>query len=150
LATPFEAALFNAFRSYGIGRGSVRTPVIHRDARGHLFECLRAISGQSQVFISSTRPGITRGNHFHRRKVERFAVLNGSGVIRLRRVLTSTTIDIAVSGSAPMLVDIPTLWTHSIENVGDQELLTLFWSNELYDSAAADTTACSVLDPTDI
>jgi UDP-2-acetamido-2,6-beta-L-arabino-hexul-4-ose reductase len=99
----------------------------------------------SQVFFSSTEPGRSRGNHFHRRKVERFIVVGGVGVIRMRRLWDDDVVEIPVGGGQPMLVDMPTLWAHSIQNVGSTPLQTLFWTNDLFDPESSDTYAEPVL-----
>jgi len=91
------------------------------------------------VFFSVTRPGITRGNHFHMRKVERFCVVQGEAVIRLRKIGTDRTIEYHVDGSKPSFVDMPIYYTHNITNVGTTDVLTLFWTNELFDPADPDT-----------
>lgn len=91
---------------------------------------------------------MTRGDHVHFRKVERFIVVRGAGVIRLRKMLSDDVIEIPVAGDAPVAVDMPTLWTHSITNVGQDEMLMLLWINELYDPADADTHPHRVLTAT--
>jgi UDP-2-acetamido-2,6-beta-L-arabino-hexul-4-ose reductase len=141
---PFDLALFNTYRSYLFPQMFPFLPVVHADPRGELFECLRAHRGQSQVFCSASVPGAVRGNHFHRRKVERFQVLRGEAVIALRKVLTDEVVEFRVSGDTPSLVDMPTLWSHNITNVGDSELLTLFWTADLLDQASPDTYADDV------
>ncbi len=136
---PFDLALFNTFRSYRFPGMFPYEPTVHADQRGELFEVLRAHRGQAQVFCSSSVPGAVRGNHFHRRKVERFQVLRGEAVIALRKVLTDETVEFRVSGDTPSLVDMPTMWSHNITNVGDTDLLTLFWTADLLDQANPDT-----------
>ena len=111
----------------------------HADARGAFVEVLRQHGGAGQSSFSTTVPGITRGDHVHFRKIERFVVVRGTGVIRLRKLATDEVIELPVTGEAPTAVDVPTLWTHAITNVGEDEMLTLFWINELYDPADADT-----------
>ena len=82
---------------------------------------------------------MVRGNHFHRRKFERFAVVSGEAIIRLRRLFTSEILEFPVTGERPTWVDMPTFYTHSIENVGKGSLLTLFWSDEIFDPENPDT-----------
>jgi UDP-2-acetamido-2,6-beta-L-arabino-hexul-4-ose reductase len=89
--------------------------------------------------VSTTRPGITRGDHFHLRKVERFAAVAGHARISLRRVLGSEVVSFDVDGERPVAVDMPTMWVHNITNTGDCELTTLFWTDTLHDPAAPDT-----------
>jgi UDP-2-acetamido-2,6-beta-L-arabino-hexul-4-ose reductase len=109
------------------------------DARGSLVEVVRAHGGQGQTFVSTTKPGITRGEHFHLRKVERFVVVGGSARISLRRLFTDEVVSFDVTGQAPAIVDMPTMWVHNITNTGAGELTTLFWTNELFDPLAPDT-----------
>lgn len=144
VVAPIDLALFNTYRSYCFPDLYPLRPPVHSDPRGELFECLRAHGGQAQVFCSSTVPGALRGNHFHRRKIERFQVLRGEALISLRKVLTGDTVEYRVSGSDPCAVDMPTLWSHNIVNVGDSELLTLFWTADLLDPSAPDTYADAV------
>ena len=80
-----------------------------------------------------------RGNHYHTRKIEWFCVLRGEAVICLRRVGTSKATEFRVRGDQPQFISIPVFHTHSIENVGDEELLTMFWCNEIFDQQNPDT-----------
>ena len=134
----FDLDLFNTLRSYRFplhypGRIDLRS-----DARGHLFEAVKTGHG-GQCFASSSHPGVVRGNHFHRRKIERFLVTAGEATIRVRRMFTTDTHAFEVRGDAPVYVDMPTLHTHDIRNTGQGELFTLFWSHEIFDPAAPDT-----------
>ncbi|MGI8610422.1 MAG: NAD-dependent epimerase/dehydratase family protein [Candidatus Dormibacteria bacterium] len=139
IANRFDRALFNTFRSFCFPARFPIHPRRHADNRGSLFECVRARGGEAQVFCSETNPGFTRGDHFHRRKVERFVVLSGSARISLRRVLTDEIVDFEVSGDHTALVDMPTLWAHAITNTGPSELVTLFWADEVLDPNHTDT-----------
>ena len=134
----FDVRLFNVMRSYLPHEQRATDLTLHEDNRGDLFEAVRA-DGRGQVFVSTTHPGITRGNHFHFKKVERFLVFSGKAKIRLRKVLTDEIFTYEVSGDQLQAIDIPTLHTHNITNVGDEPLLTLFWTNEHYDPADSDT-----------
>ena len=144
LSDDFDRDLFNAYRAATYPAGWPRPLKLNTDARGTLFEAVKG-GGGGQTFLSTTRPGITRGNHFHLSKVERFLVLSGEAVIRMRKALTRDVREYRVRGDAPSPVDMPTLWTHSIENVGGTPLLTLFWTHDLFDPAAPDTYADRVL-----
>jgi UDP-2-acetamido-2,6-beta-L-arabino-hexul-4-ose reductase len=138
LHSSFEINLFNTFRSYlDYNHFPVKFP-IHSDNRGFLYENVKSLIG-GQVFFSSTKPGVTRGNHFHTKKVERFCVVKGSARICFRKVGTTDRIEYLVSGDEPSFVDIPIFHSHNITNIGDSELLTLFWSNELFDPENPDT-----------
>lgn len=140
----FEIALFNSYRAALYPDGFPRVLKLNTDKRGTLFEAVKGGSG-GQSFASWTEPGVTRGDHFHLKKVERFLVLDGEAIIRVRRVLGGPVWEYRVSGTSPAPVDMPTLHTHSIENVGDRPLLTLFWTNEMFDPTAPDTYADQVL-----
>lgn len=113
-------------------------PPVRTDERGSLFEAVRHDAG-GQVFLSTTRPGIVRGNHYHVRKTEKFCVLQGEAVVRLRRVGSAQTSEYELSGDRPTVVDIPVLHAHNIQNVGGGELRTLFWADEVFDPGDADT-----------
>jgi UDP-2-acetamido-2,6-beta-L-arabino-hexul-4-ose reductase len=131
--------LFNTYRSFTF-EGRPAIPLVrHADARGAFFEIVRARGGEGQSSFSTTVPGVTRGDHFHRRKVERFTVLAGRGRITLRRLFTDAVISIDVDGSEPVAVDMPTMWSHAITNTGDDTLYTSFWSNEIFDPDHPDT-----------
>ncbi|SFH05815.1 UDP-2-acetamido-2,6-beta-L-arabino-hexul-4-ose reductase [Palleronia marisminoris] len=142
LSDPFDLQLFNTYRAAKVP--AVRPLTRNTDSRGTLFEAVKG-GGGGQTFLSTTKPGVTRGDHFHLDKVERFLVLGGEAVIRLRHVLSDEVQEIRVSGSEPVAIDMPTLTTHSIENIGPGELLTLFWSHALFDPAAPDTYADRVM-----
>lgn len=140
LRQPIDLDLFNTYRSYLFPRHYPVSPPLRTDPRGELFEAVKTLNG-GQSFISTTKPGITRGNHYHRRKVERFLVVQGKAVIRLRRLFSDEVVEYAVDGAAPQYIDMPTLHTHSITNTGPGELVTLFWSHEIFDPMAPDTYA---------
>jgi UDP-2-acetamido-2,6-beta-L-arabino-hexul-4-ose reductase len=138
LSELLDLQLFNALRSCRFPDKVLGSFDVRTDARGSLWEVARA-QGPSQCFVSRTSPGATRGNHYHRHKVERFAVLSGIGRIRLRRLFTNEVHTYDLTGEAPGYVDMPTLCTHSIENAGSTPLLTLFWSDEFFDEGNPDT-----------
>ncbi len=144
LSDPFTVALFNSYRAALYPSGFPRPLKLNIDARGILFEAVKG-GGGGQSFLSTTKPGVTRGDHFHLNKVERFLVVQGDAVIRIRKVLTDEVWEYKVSGNTPAPVDMPTLHTHSIENIGDTDLLTLFWTHDLFDPANPDTFADKVL-----
>jgi UDP-2-acetamido-2,6-beta-L-arabino-hexul-4-ose reductase len=114
------------------------------DNRGVLAELLKS-RHFGQMFVSRTRPGVTRGNHYHDLKVEKFCVLEGDAVIRFRSVLGEAVTVHRVSGRDFAVVDIPPGMAHSIENVGTGELITLFWAADVFDPERPDTYASEVL-----
>lgn len=139
LGDGFELALFNTYRSHCFP-GHYPMPLTrHEDNRGGLVEAVKSHGAGGQTFFSTTRPGVTRGEHFHLSKVERFVVVSGEAEIRLRRVLHDDVITYRVTGERPVVVDMPTMWAHNITNVGADDLLTLFWTNEIFDPARPDT-----------
>ncbi len=138
LRDPLDTRLFNTLRSYLYPEHYPVTLTLHSDNRGTLFEAVKSENG-GQIFLSTTRPGITRGNHFHSRKVERFLVASGEAEIRLRRIFSDQENVFRVSGERPCYVDMPTFHTHSITNVGASDLVTLFWANEIFDPKDSDT-----------
>lgn len=135
----FELNLFNTFRSYIDYKSHY--PVIlkkNTDNRGSFVETVKEMTG-GQFSFSTTHPGITRGNHFHTRKIERFAVINGKAVIELRRIGTNDILRFELDGEQPAFVDMPVWYSHNITNTGSEELLTLFWINEFFDPNDPDT-----------
>jgi UDP-2-acetamido-2,6-beta-L-arabino-hexul-4-ose reductase len=133
LEDDFAVDLFNTYRSYTFPEQFPRYATVHADARGDLFETVRSHGGTGQSFVSTTRPGQTRGEHFHLRKVERFYVVRGTAEIALRRLLDDEIVRFTVGGDRPGYVDMPTLWVHNISNVGDDDLVTVFWADQLLD-----------------
>lgn len=140
LHDPFKLRLFNVYRSYLFPDFYPHALTLHTDNRGSLFEAVKSDHG-GQAFLSTTKPGITRGEHFHFNKVERFLVVQGEAVIRLRRLFDDRIVEFRVWGEEPVFIDMPTLHTHNITNVGDTDLLTLFWSHEIFDPNNPDTFA---------
>ena len=140
----FERALYATYLSYlPTDRFDYQLP-INTDARGSLAEFIKQPT-IGQVFISRTKPGITRGNHFHHTKVEKFLVVEGEAIIRFRLIEGDEVLTYRVSGDAYRVLDIPPGYTHSIENVGPGELVTLFWSSQVFDPARPDTAFLPVL-----
>ena len=137
-ANNFEKNLYNVFLSYAEPADYEQPLTLRTDDRGSLFEIVKEEKG-SQIFFSTTKPGIVRGNHYHTRKQEKFCVVKGEAIIRLRRIGTDKVIEYQVSGEKPVVVEMPIFYTHNIENVGTGELCTLFWTNELFDPNDSDT-----------
>lgn len=114
------------------------------DDRGTLAEFLKS-SSCGQLFVSRTKPGRTRGDHYHHSKAEKFLVLEGDAVVRLRRIDDHTIFEHHVSGSDLKVVDIPPGYTHAIQNIGTRELVTLFWASDIFTPQHPDTIALPVL-----
>ncbi|MCL2736627.1 MAG: NAD-dependent epimerase/dehydratase family protein [Propionibacteriaceae bacterium] len=137
----FDRDLFNTYRSYTPWLTTGVELTRHTDPRGSFVEMLRSHGGCGQASFSTTMPGITRGQHFHRRKIERFIVVSGEAAIGLRKYGSADAVSLDVSGDAPVAVDMPTGWTHNIRNTGSTPLYTIFWTNELFDPERPDTIA---------
>ena len=108
------------------------------DDRGFFAELIKS-PHFGQISVSRTKPGVTRGNHWHNTKVEKFIVVEGSAIIKFRKIGTDETIEYPVSGDEIKIVDIPPGYIHNIQNVGKGDLLTIFWAGELFDPDNPDT-----------
>ncbi len=133
-----DVQLFNTFRSFLFPEYFPRKLELKTDNRGSLFEIIKG-NTKGQIFYSTTKPGITRGNHYHLRKIERFCVVQGKAEISLRRLFTDKIQTYTVDGSQPVYIDMPTCTTHNITNIGQDPLHTLFWSNEVFNQQDPDT-----------
>ncbi|MGC9337358.1 MAG: NAD-dependent epimerase/dehydratase family protein [Candidatus Cloacimonadia bacterium] len=116
---------------------------IKTDQRGNLAELIKS-NHFGQIFVSRSYRGVVRGNHYHNTKIEKFCVLHGEAVIKFRHILEEEVLSYHVSGEAPEIIDIPPGYTHSIENLGDGEMIVLFWANEIFDPEKPDTYYCEV------
>jgi UDP-2-acetamido-2,6-beta-L-arabino-hexul-4-ose reductase len=139
LTDVFEIQLFNTFRSFmDLEAYYPRVYKQHSDARGSFVEIIRLEVG-GQVSFSTTLPGVTRGNHFHTRKIERFSVIKGKALVQMRKMGSSEVLDFYLDGENTSYVDMPIWYTHNIKNIGEDVLYTNFWINELYDESDPDT-----------
>lgn len=139
LNNTFEHQLFNTFRSY-IDHGSYFPVKLkqHADNRGAFVEVIRLGVG-GQCSFSTTVPGVTRGNHYHTRKIERFTVIKGKALIQLRKIDSDDVHNFYLDGAEPAYVDMPIWYTHNIKNIGNEELYTIFWIDEPFDPKDPDT-----------
>jgi UDP-2-acetamido-2,6-beta-L-arabino-hexul-4-ose reductase len=134
----FNQQLYATYLSYVPPERWEYGPEIRRDERGNLAELVKS-SSFGQIFVSRTKPGITRGNHYHHTKTEKFIVVAGEGVIRFRQINGTEILEFPVHGEDYRIVDIPPGYTHSITNTGQTEMITLFWASEPFDPDRADT-----------
>lgn len=111
---------------------------MHVDSRGSFTEFLKS-SERGQVSVNISKPGIVKGNHWHHTKNEKFLVVSGKGVIRFRKKDTKEIIEYYVSGDKLEVVDIPVGYTHNIENLGETDMVTVMWVNEVFDKEKPDT-----------
>ena len=134
----FELDMFNTFTSFIPKDYFPRKFIKHSDNRGAFIEIMRAGSS-GQTSYSTTVPGITRGNHYHTRKIERFAVISGKALIQIRKIDSDEVFEYILDGTEPAYVDMPIWYTHNIKNIGNTELITLFWINEPFNPEDSDT-----------
>jgi UDP-2-acetamido-2,6-beta-L-arabino-hexul-4-ose reductase len=138
LANPLTKYLYSTFVSFYDPADLAGKVELKTDDRGWLFELIKSPSA-GQIFVSRTRPGVTRGNHYHDTKIEKFCVIQGEGIIRFRPVLGQEILEYPVSDRGIQIVDIPPGYTHSIENVGQADMITIFLANEIFDPQRPDT-----------
>ena len=143
---PFVRKLYGTYLSYLNVEDFAYNLQQRCDPRGCLAEFVKS-SSFGQIFVSTTKPGVTRGNHYHHTKTEKFLVLQGDALIRFRHIESGEILEYLVKGEELRVVDIPPGYTHSIENVGKNELVTLFWASEVFDPGTPDTFPLSVLSP---
>ncbi len=138
LADDFMKCLHATYLSF-LPEDDFSCPVkMFADERGWLFELIKS-EHCGQIFVSRTLPGITRGNHYHDTKLEKFCVIQGQGIIRFRKIGSRRILEYPVDDENIKVVDIPPGYTHSIENIGAGEMICLFWANQVFDPEAPDT-----------
>ncbi|UTH13601.1 polysaccharide biosynthesis C-terminal domain-containing protein [Macrococcus equipercicus] len=134
----FEKALYSTYLSF-LPEDEFSYPLtMHTDDRGSFTEFLKT-PDRGQVSVNISKPGITKGNHWHHTKNEKFLVVSGQGVIRFRKPDEEKVIEYFVSGDKLEVVDIPVGYTHNIENLGDTDMVTVMWVNEIFDPNTPDT-----------
>lgn len=138
MADPITKKLYSTYLSYLPKDGFSYPLKMNIDDRGSFTEFIKT-SDRGQVSVNISKPGITKGNHWHHTKNEKFLVVSGSGVIRFRRVGSEEILEYPVSGEKLEVVDIPTGYTHNISNTGDTDLVTVMWCNEIFDQQKPDT-----------
>ena len=134
----FEKKLYSTYLSYLPEDGFSYPLLMHTDERGSFTEILKSVD-RGQVSVNISKPGITKGNHWHHTKNEKFLVVSGKGLIRFRKYGCDEIIEYHVSGEKLEVVDIPTGYTHSIVNEGDTDMVTIMWCNECFNPEKPDT-----------
>jgi UDP-2-acetamido-2,6-beta-L-arabino-hexul-4-ose reductase len=109
---------------------------VHEDERGKLFETIKVHGTQ---FIAFSKPGVVRGNHFHRDKIEYFTVLQGEAVLYTRDKFNGNTHSYTLRGDTPETITVYPYWVHAIENVGDTEMILFVQGSEVFDPENTDT-----------
>ena len=138
LSDAFTKKLYSTYLSY-LPEGQFSYPLkMNVDARGSFTEFLKS-PDRGQVSVNISKPGIIKGQHWHHTKNEKFLVVAGKGVIRFRRIDDNQVLEYFVSGDKLEVVDIPVGYTHNIENLGETNMVTVMWCNELFDKDRPDT-----------
>lgn len=138
LSDPFTSKLYSTYLSY-LPKDEFSYPLkMNTDERGSFTEFLRT-ADRGQVSVNISKPGITKGNHWHHSKNEKFLVVKGEGLIRFRKIDSGEITEYRVSGEKLTVVDIPTGYTHNITNVGTEDMVTVMWANEPFNSDKPDT-----------
>lgn len=134
----FIKKLYSTYLSYLPEECFAYPLTVHADHRGSFTELLH-FGGKGQVSVNISKPHVTKGDHWHHTKIEKFIVVSGSGLFRFRRVGDDKVIEVPVSADDMRVVDIPVGYTHSIENTGESDLITIIWANEVFDPERPDT-----------
>jgi UDP-2-acetamido-2,6-beta-L-arabino-hexul-4-ose reductase len=143
VGTGFVRALYSTYVSY-LPTDSFSYKIIkHADPRGVFVEMLKTPdSGQFSFFTA--HPGITRGDHYHHTKTEKFLVIKGKAHFGFRNIATNETYELITTGDEPEIVETVPGWTHNITNIGEEEMTVMLWANEIFDRAKPDTIAQKV------
>lgn len=138
LSNAFIKKLYSTYLSY-LPEDNFSYPLkMNVDDRGSFTEFLKT-TNRGQVSINISKPGITKGEHWHHTKNEKFLVVSGTGVIRFRKIGDDRILEYFVSGDKLEVLDIPVGYTHNIENLGEDDMVTVMWVNEIFDCDNPDT-----------
>lgn len=134
----FEKKLYSTYLSY-LSESEFGYPVkMNIDDRGSFTELFKT-EERGQVSVNISKPGIVKGNHWHHTKNEKFVVVSGEGMIKFRKINSNEIIEYKVSGEKLEIIDIPCGYTHSIENIGTTDMVTIMWANEVFNPEKPDT-----------
>jgi UDP-2-acetamido-2,6-beta-L-arabino-hexul-4-ose reductase len=134
----FTKKLYSTYLSYLPENQFSYELKMNTDSRGSFTEFLKS-DNRGQVSVNISKPGITKGNHWHHSKNEKFLVVSGTGVVRFRKLNSDEVFSYYVSGDKLTVVDIPVGYTHNIENLGETDMVTVMWANEAFDKDKPDT-----------
>ena len=138
MSNEFTKKLYSTYLSY-LPNNSFSYPLkMNVDNRGSFTEFIRTLD-RGQVSVNISKPGITKGNHWHHTKNEKFLVVHGEGLIQFRKIDSDEIIDYYVSGDKLEVVDIPPGYTHNIINIGNSDMVTIMWVNEPFNPDKPDT-----------
>jgi UDP-2-acetamido-2,6-beta-L-arabino-hexul-4-ose reductase len=134
----FTRALYATYVSYLPKEEFSYSIPSHRDERGTFVEMLKTRDSGQFSFLTA-RPGVTRGGHYHHTKTEKFLIIKGSARFGFKHILTNETFELSCSDKAYQIVETIPGWAHDITNVGDDDLIVMLWSNEVFDTQKPDT-----------
>jgi len=136
--TGFEKALYSTYLTY-LPVDDFSYPLdMKQDARGNFSEILKSPE-RGQFSVNTSKPGATKGNHWHQSKNEKFLVVSGSATIKLRKINEEQIIEYHVCGDKHEVIDIPPGYTHNVTNTGDTDMVMLIWANEVFNQDNPDT-----------
>jgi UDP-2-acetamido-2,6-beta-L-arabino-hexul-4-ose reductase len=138
VASGFERALYATYLSYLSIDDFSYVLNGHKDDRGTFYEILKTLDS-GQFSLSTTAPGITRGNHYHHTKNEKFLVVHGEALIEFRHIVTNEIVSYKVSDKKMEIVEMIPGYTHNIKNTGNEEMILILWANETFDQNNPDT-----------
>lgn len=138
VSSGFERALYSTYLSYLSIDNFSYSLIGHEDNRGTFYEILKTLNS-GQFSLSTTAPGITRGNHYHHSKNEKFLVVSGEALIQFKHIVTNKIIDYKVSDKKMEIVEMIPGYTHNIKNTGNNEMILVLWANEVFDQKKPDT-----------
>ena len=138
LNTPIKKFLYSTYLSYLPISKSNFMVSSHPDSRGNFVEMIKHPTA-GQISYLTAKPGTTRGGHFHNSKIEKFLVVKGSAKFRFAHVLTNEKYEIITSEANPQIVQTLPGWVHDITNIGNEEMIAIIWSNEIFDPNHPDT-----------
>ena len=138
VGTGFKRALYATYLSYLSKSKFSYTLNGHKDNRGTFYEILKTLDS-GQFSLSTTAPGITRGNHYHHTKNEKFLVVRGKALIEFRHIITNDIVSYEVNDKNMEIVEMIPGYTHNIKNIGNEEMILLLWANETFDQNNPDT-----------
>jgi UDP-2-acetamido-2,6-beta-L-arabino-hexul-4-ose reductase len=138
MSDTFEKKLYSTYLSYIQENDFCYDLCMHADDRGSFTEFIRT-PDRGQVSVNVIKPRVTKGNHWHHTKNEKFLVVSGQGIIRLRKIDKDEVLEYFVSGDKMQVIDIPVGYTHNIQNTGEKDMITIIWANEPFDPNKPDT-----------
>lgn len=139
----FTKKLYSTYISYLPEDGLVYRLKTHSDDRGSFTEFIKT-NKNGQISVNVIKPGITKGNHYHHTKLEKFLVVSGRGVVRLKDIISGHTLEYYLNSENMEVIDIPPGYSHNIENIDSSDLVFIIWCNEIFDKDNPDTYTLNI------